>query len=125
MGLELDIDSDHSNTLQTPTPLTTLTLTKFNDAPLPPYTSPKITKDDWSPQLACRRTPLPLRETAHPCQWTAAAARVSSQPKVCWSSCNIAADIVSEFSILKTDMALIYMLPDPYYEAFKEVINLR
>jgi hypothetical protein len=37
----------------------------------------------------------------------------------------LASDIVTEFMLSKKDMATIYMPPDPYFEAFEEVINLR
>ncbi len=36
-----------------------------------------------------------------------------------------ASDIVTEFMLSKKDMATIYMSPDPYFEAFEEVIDLR
>ncbi len=36
-----------------------------------------------------------------------------------------ASDIVTEFMLSKKDMATLYMSPDPYFEVFKEVINLR
>ena len=34
-------------------------------------------------------------------------------------------DIVAAYLIGKHDMAMVYMSPDPYFEVFKEVINLR
>ncbi len=59
-------------------------------------------------------------------------------PKLCNSSspppsCSViartkfgsASDIVTEIMLSKKDMATIYMSPDPYFEAFKEVIDLR
>ncbi len=36
-----------------------------------------------------------------------------------------ASDIVTEFMLSKKDMTTLYMSPDPYFEAFEEVINLR
>jgi len=33
-------------------------------------------------------------------------------------------DIVAEYLIGTHDMAMVYMSPDPYYEAFEEVIDL-
>jgi hypothetical protein len=34
-------------------------------------------------------------------------------------------DIVSEFLLGKNDMATIYLLPNPYFDAFEEVIDIR
>jgi hypothetical protein len=34
-------------------------------------------------------------------------------------------DIVSEYIITRLDMALVYMSPDPYHDAFKEVLDIR
>ena len=34
-------------------------------------------------------------------------------------------DIVTEYLIGQHDMATVYMSPDPYFEAFEEIIDLR
>jgi hypothetical protein len=36
-----------------------------------------------------------------------------------------AADIVLELLITKGDLAMIYMSPTPYYDAFEEVLDIR
>jgi hypothetical protein len=76
-------------------------------------------------------TPLPLRETSAPRAWTAAAALVcapTNDARVLATKARRqtpSSDIVKEYLIGKHDMATVYMLPDPYFEAFEEVINLR
>jgi hypothetical protein len=53
----------------------------------------------------------------------------SSPPPFCsvvsHTKSGLASDIVTEFMLSKKDMATIYMSPDPYFEAFEEVIDLR
>jgi len=38
---------------------------------------------------------------------------------------NTAAELVSNFKIGKQDMALVYMSPDPYHDAFEQTIDIR
>jgi len=110
-------------------------------------------KAKWTVPPHCRMIPLPLRETTRPRPTTAAAASLRSLspappdisppeyldgPKL--STCfppppsrsvvartksTLASDIVTEFMLSKKDMATVYMSPDPYFEAFEEVIDLR
>jgi hypothetical protein len=96
--------------------------------------------------------PLPLRETTLPRPMAAAAAlrspslelpkaspleyldgpklhNLSSPPPsrsvVALTKSGSASDIVTEFMLSKKDMATLYMSPNPYFEAFEEVINLK
>jgi hypothetical protein len=61
--------------------------------------------------------PLPPRETALPRPIVAAAAgvRVSVTPDT---------TIASEFNVTKDNMAMVYMSPDPFFDAFKEDFDL-
>jgi hypothetical protein len=79
--------------------------------PWPPILPAKLRESKWCVPDSCRTTLLPLREMAISHPITAAAAQV-------WS------DIVSEYNISRTDMALVYMSPDPYHKAFEEVLDL-
>jgi hypothetical protein len=83
--------------------------------------------------LPCILAPLPLQEAlATHCPLTATAAQTHAFDKfphgtaraaqVCSASLS---DIVLEYLIGKQDMATIYMSLDPYFKAFKEVIDLR
>jgi hypothetical protein len=89
-------------------------------APWPPVPPANLREYKWCVPDSCRTTPLPLRETAISCPITAAAAQVWSPP----DAPPIALDIVSEYNIRRTDMALVYMSPDPYHKAFEEVLDL-
>ena len=64
-----------------------------------------------TPQADSKRRPI-----------AAAAAQVWSNPD---APPPTASDIVLEYNIGRNDMEVIYMSPDPYHEAFKEVIDLR
>jgi hypothetical protein len=84
---------------------------------------------------SCKFTPLPLRETSTPRRpLTAAAARLHAPQESSDTPGIIAkakvhttspSDIVAEYLIGKHDMATVYMSPDPYFEAFEEIIDLR
>ena len=115
LGLEADDDTPSSDDIDD----IGLTLLPAPWPPLPPST---LKSTCWCVPLSCRTTPLPLRETAFPRPIAAAAARVWSNPE---SPPPTASDIVSEYNIGRNDMALIYMSPDPYHEAFEEVLDLR
>jgi hypothetical protein len=65
--------------------------------------------------------PLPLRLTAQPNQFAAAAARVQSTPP----RTSTASDVVTEYRIGSDNMAMIYMSPDPYGRTFEKEIDLR
>ena len=116
LGLEADkvtpySDDNAENNVITPLP-----------APWPPLPSPKLKAARWYVPSFCRNTPLPLQETALPQPIATTAARVWSNPD---APPLTASDIVSEYNIGTNDMVLIYMSPNPYHEAFKEVLDLR
>jgi hypothetical protein len=90
-------------------------------APWPPLPSLKSYPTKWPIPPLCQTTPLPLRETAFSRPISAAAARVWSPPD---APPPTASDIVSEYNITRQDMALIYMSPDPYHEAFEEIMDI-
>ena len=91
-------------------------------APWPPLASHKLKPTRWCVPDFCRNTPLPLHETVLPSPIAVAAARIWSTPD---APPPTASDIVSEFNIGQNDMVLVYMSPDPYHEAFEEVLDLR
>ena len=84
---------------------------------------------------SCTFTPLPLWETlATQRPLTAAAARTLVSQESPHTPATIAktkvrstspSDIVVEYLIGTHNMAMVYMSPDQYFEAFEEVINLR
>jgi len=76
----------------------------------------KLSKWDVPPRP--RMLPLPLRETALPRPFAAAAARVRT-------SVSPDSTIASEFNITKDDMAIVYMSQDPFFGSFEEVLDLR
>jgi len=123
LGLEVDPDDspDHS-------PATSC-------VPWPPI-QPSVPKEDkFQVPPQCILTPLPLRETlaAHRPP-VAAAARLSvhddsshTQHIVTKTKAHSASpsNIVTEYLIGKQDMATVYMSPDPFFESFEEIIDLR
>ena len=123
LGLEIDTEDDPADSGPTPTVPWPLLPTcnphchKFLDVPLP-----------------CLTSPLPLRETFAAYQpIAAAAARTFVINEIQHNNPAIAArvrsaspsDIVAEYLIGKHDMATVYMSPDPYFEAFEKIIDLR
>ncbi len=141
-----DLDIDHESTLQIPVlytllaPITThpnrMTTSSWPPPPastkLPLYAFPR-----WTPPPASTRLPLPLRETAAYQPHTAAAAQVLAntdgppnlqsfalyQPNP--PQHKNASELVSEFLISKHNMAMIYLSPNPYFDAFEEIIDIR
>ncbi len=90
-------------------------------APWPPLPPHKWSELTWCvPPLSCI-TPLPLWETELPQPIAAAAARVRTLPN---ATSRTASDMVSDYNITRNDMDMIFMSPDPYFEAFEEVINM-
>ncbi len=67
--------------------------------------------------------PLPLQITNAPNLIAAKAAQLSNTIAQ-KSQKAIAADVVSEYLIGASDMAMIYVSPDPYGGAFEEELNL-
>jgi hypothetical protein len=94
------------------------------DAPWPPLPSDKIAPI-WKVPPLSRMTPLQLRETSTPRPLTAAAALLRNASVLATKACcQSPSDTVTEYLIGKNDMAMVYMSPDPYFEAFEEVIDL-
>jgi hypothetical protein len=85
------------------------------------------------PPLTCLLTPLLLRETLAPSRMLTAAAALTvvhdgthtSSAQASQVRSSNPSDIVSEYLIGKHNMATVYMSPDPYFEAFEEIIDLR
>ncbi len=86
--------------------------------PWPPPCPISHKHDKWTVPPCPRMLSLPLWETALPCPYTAAAARVRVLAPV-------ALEIVTEYNINRSNMATVYMSPDPFFGAFKEEINLQ
>ena len=142
LGLEFQSDDDTDTDMSDPT--------GSIPSPWPPAAQGPIVKDKWSPPRECIWSPLPLQETAAPRPITAAAASVYSDhsdidgtlhrltgprlqssteaPTLPVVAMRIAAKnasgIVSEFQIGKHNMATIYLSPNPYFDAFEEVIDI-
>ena len=116
LGLEADTSPINLEGPISLTPIGTITLVGI---PWPP--SPPLTFLPKKPPPASLFAPLPLRVTAQPNQWAAAAARV----KAVAPNRSVASDIVSKFLIGPQDMAMIYMSPDPYGRTFEKDLDLR
>jgi hypothetical protein len=151
LGLEFeddadDLNIDHESTLQIPVrypPLAPITThpdhtTTSSWPPPPAFTKlPRHTFPRWTPPPASTRLPLPLRETAAYQPRTAAAAQVLAntdgppnpqlfalyQPNP--PQRKNASELVSEFLIGKHNMAMIYLSPNPYFNTFEEIIDIR
>ena len=123
LGLEMDTEEAPTDLVPTPSVLW----------PPLPTCNPQCRKF-LDVSLPCLTTPLPLRETLAAYQpMTAAAARTFVNNQIHQDNAAIAArvrftspsDIVAEYLIGKHDMATVYMSPDPYFEAFEKIIDLR
>ena len=91
-------------------------------APRPPMDTTKDMEMKLSAPIESRKLHLPLRSLMDAPPRTFPARAVHSKQI---SQQNVAADLVEEYKIGKQDMALIYMSPDPYHEAFEQTIDLR
>ncbi len=85
--------------------------------PWPPSYDSGKSSSKWDVPYQPWVLPLPLWETALPCPFAAAAARVQAPTSA-------ASMIVLEFGIGKEDMAAVYMSLDPFYEAFEKELDL-
>jgi hypothetical protein len=84
--------------------------------------SPDPTPDKSSTTLP----PLPSQQPPTLHQITAAAARTEADTRprrVPQKRCP--ADLTADFGISKTDMATVYLSPDPYFDAFEQELDLR
>ena len=95
--------------------------------PWPPLHSPFIPQS--VPDM-CTQLPLPLGHMASsitprliPARAAKASALEPNTPRLARRPKAI--DIMADFDISKKDMAMIYLSPDPYYEAFAQPIDLR
>jgi hypothetical protein len=115
-----EVDSD----FRPPGTIEALTVPWPPDAPCPPKSA------CWTVPDACMMLPLPLLHTplivperrqigarAAYAQATAPPVRRSRMPR--------ARDIMMDFGISRDDMAMIYMSPDPYFDAFEEILHLK
>jgi hypothetical protein len=91
-------------------------------APWPPLPPLKSYPTKWPIPTLCQTTPLPIRENTFSRPISAAAAQVWSPPD---APPPTVSDIVLEYNITLQDMALIYMSPNPYHEAFEEIMDIR
>ena len=90
-------------------------------APWPPMAPKDDMAMKWPVPINSRILHLPLRllMDAPPRIFPASAARAKQVSKQ-----NLAAELVEEFNIGTQDMAIIYMSPDPYHDAFEQRIDL-
>ena len=121
LGLEVDPEDDHDEVPAT------------SHAPWPPIATCAPACDKFCVPPSCIITPLPLRETLEARRpLTAAAARLLASQEsshtpgiISKAKATPPSDIVAEYLIGKNDMATVYMSPDPYFETFEEIIDLR
>jgi hypothetical protein len=103
-----------------PTPIGTITPVLVGWPPLPPGIDVLITEPSTPPPL-CLYSPLPLSVTDTPQpNVVACAAHVKSQD-VSKAKKQIATDVVTEYLIGSNNMAMIYISPDPFGSAFKDL----
>jgi hypothetical protein len=126
LGVEEDVDTT-ANPPQYSEPL------QFN-APYPPMPTLKSDDNPWTDPAKCKLPPLPLRHSATPPvqqTLTAVAARtlaITSPSKTSTPhqrQCNEKLEIMTAADISRSNMAMIYMSPDPFFKAFEQPINLR
>ena len=116
LGLEADSDFISPGG---PLPLTT----KADAVPWPPSPpASTCSASKWNCPPHSLHAPLPLRVTAAPQSVGARAARVKSCTP---TKKEIAAAVVSEFSIGANNLETVYISPDPFYGAFEEELDLR
>ena len=92
--------------------------------PMPPSVTAKPVPD------MCVGLPLPLRYMASsitprfiPARAAKASAPTPNTPRLARRPRAI--DIMADFNISRNDMAMIYLSPDPYYDAFEQPLDLR
>ena len=99
--------------------------------PWPPCTpGPPLVDDCWTVPDRCTLLPLPLQHmpTVIPTQRLvgAKAAKAQSIMPPPRQACHPRArDIMQDFDVTRNDMAMVYMSPDPYFEAFEESLPLQ
>jgi hypothetical protein len=122
LGLEANSECTSHDGPLPPTPAGSITPVTV---PWPPLV-PKCTGNaqSWVAPLTSLFAPLPLRITDAPNMIAARAARLSHTdgPR---SKKHIVADIVAEYLIGASDMAMIYVSLDPYGSVFEEELDLR
>jgi hypothetical protein len=92
--------------------------------PCPPMLGTIHNDKSWKPPPLSLYTPLHLRvtETLHTVGARAARVRFPEDHR---SKKDLAANVVSQYLIGASDMAMIYVSPDPYGTAFEEELDIR
>jgi hypothetical protein len=121
LGLEAETDFMLVNGPLNPSPLGTITPVTIPWPPFLPRT-PNHTKS-WKAPLLSLFAPLPLQITDSPHTIGARAAQITTKDKQ-KSKKAIAADVISEYLIGATDMAMTQISPDPYWSTFDEEMDL-
>jgi hypothetical protein len=122
LGLEADSKFTLLESPLSPTPAGTIPPVIIPWPPLAPQ-SP-VDHKPWEAPPISHFAPLPLRIADAPNMIGAKAAQLSTN-NAQQSKKAIAADVVSEYLIVVSDMAMIYISPDPYGGAFEEELDLR
>jgi hypothetical protein len=121
LGLEADTDSPISTKPTSVVPMEENRIPLL-PAPWPPLPSHKLDGSKWCVTDSCSTIPLPLCETEIPRPLTAATARVWSSPD---ETPPTPSAIALEYNINCNNMVLVYMSPNPHFEAFEEILDLR
>jgi hypothetical protein len=90
--------------------------------PWPPITSVDKGDSKWIAPDWSTLHHLPLRTLTHDLNRPITAKAARTKPL---SRRNIAAELGENFNIGTHDMAMVYMSPDPYHEAFEQTFDLR
>ena len=99
--------------------------------PWPPSAPGKsLVPKEWQVPDLCTRLPLPLQHmpAVVPTRQSVGARAATAQampPPTRRARQPRARDIMLDFNVTRSDMATIYMSPDPYFEAFEEQLNLQ
>lgn len=96
----------------------------------PPEAPTTSLKQPWSMPKWCTCLPLPIGHTAfdtsrHPITAKAAKTSVPGPNKPRLARRRKAIDIMADYEISKRDMAMIYLSPTPYFDAFEQPLDLR
>jgi hypothetical protein len=89
--------------------------------PWPPMKSVDKGTDKWVATDQSILLHLPLRTLMHELPRPITAKAACTKPLL---RCNITAELVKDFKIGKHDMAMVYMSPNPYHEAFEQTLDL-
>jgi hypothetical protein len=99
-------------------------------APWPPEVSHNALNTIGAVPEKCTQLPLSFGHTAYVMQKHSIAAKAAKTSLPCPNKSRLARrpkamDIMADYEISKSNMVMIYLSPDPYFDAFEQPINIR